>query len=82
MSPGCLELPKMRYTISFFSALLVYVILKFIHTSVSKKIKQEPLSLLGFTRRLLQGHLPLEWQAFIQQFSRTLVFMPFLDIIS
>ena len=28
-----------------FSALLVYVILKFIHTSISKRIKQEPLSL-------------------------------------
>ena len=56
-----------------FSALLVYVILKFIHTSISKRIKQEPLS--GFTRRLLQSHLPLEWQVFIQQFCCALVFI-------
>lgn len=58
-----------------FAALLVYVVLKFIYTFICKKIKQKPLSLLGFTRQLLYGQLSIEWVGFIQEFCRTSVFV-------
>lgn len=58
-----------------YSALLVYVILKFTYTSIAKKIIDKPLSLLGFTRRLLENNLPLEWHFYIQQFCHTLLFV-------
>jgi len=58
-----------------FAALLVYVFLKFIYTFICKKIKQKPLSLLGFTRQLLYDQLSIEWVGFIQEFCRTSVFV-------
>ena len=48
-----------------FAALLVYVVLKFIYTFICKKIKQKPLSLLGFTRQLLYDQLSIEWIGFM-----------------
>ena len=45
-----------------FSALIAYVLLKFLHTGGHKKNNCKCLSLAGFTRQLLCATLPIEWR--------------------
>lgn len=45
-----------------FAAMIAYVLLKFIHVQGGKKKQAKPLSFGGFTRLLLCGCLPIEWQ--------------------
>lgn len=49
-----------------YAALLTYVILRFTHSYISKKVRYEKLSFISFTRRLLYTNLPMEWIAHIQ----------------
>lgn len=58
-----------------YAALLAYVILKFIHATIIKKISYKKLqfSLLEFTRKLIDNNLPAEWIVQLQYFSRTIV---------
>lgn len=58
-----------------YAALLSYVILRFIHLSISKTIRERKLSFLGFTRRLTQNDLPLEWRANLNHFLRRIAFL-------
>ena len=44
-----------------FSALIAYVLLKFLHTEGHKKNNCKRLSFAGFTRRFLCATLPIEW---------------------
>lgn len=45
-----------------FSALIAYVLLKFLHTEGHKKNNCKRLSFAGFTRQLLCTTLPIEWR--------------------
>ncbi|WEZ06598.1 IS4 family transposase [Priestia flexa] len=50
-----------------FTALIAYVLLKFLHIQGSKKNTQKPLSFAGFTRLFLCATLPLEWRIAIYE---------------
>ncbi|MED4292705.1 IS4 family transposase [Priestia megaterium] len=50
-----------------FTALIAYVLLKFLHRQGSKKNTQKSLSFAGFTRMFLCATLPLEWQIAIHE---------------
>lgn len=45
-----------------FSALIAYVLLKFLHTEGHKKNNCKRLSFAGFTRQLIYATLPIEWR--------------------
>lgn len=50
-----------------FSALIAYVLLKFLHTEGHKKNNCKRLSFAGFTRQLLCATLPIEWHMGIKE---------------
>lgn len=50
-----------------FSALIAYVLLKFLHTEGHKKNNCRRLSFAGFTRQLLCDTLPIEWRIGIKE---------------
>jgi len=50
-----------------FTALIAYVLLKFLHIQGSKKNTRKPLSFVGFTRLFLCAILPLEWRIVIYE---------------
>lgn len=46
-----------------FSALIAYVLLKWLYTKTSKERIFEKLSFISFQRKLLEGNLPIDWQS-------------------
>lgn len=52
-----------------FSALIAYVLLKFLHTNGSKGTYCKPMSFAGFLRLLLCDDLPMEWRVKIRELS-------------
>ncbi|OXS64674.1 IS4 family transposase [Priestia filamentosa] len=50
-----------------FTALIAYVLLKFLHIQGSKKNTRKSLSFTGFTRLFLCATLPLEWRIAIHE---------------
>ncbi len=50
-----------------FSALIAYVLLKFLHAEGRKKNNCKHLSLAGFTRQFLYVTLPIEWRIAIKE---------------
>lgn len=50
-----------------FTALTVYVLLKFLHVQSGKKNNRKSLSFTGFTRLFLCDALPLEWRICVKE---------------
>jgi Transposase DDE domain len=50
-----------------FAALIAYVLLKWLHVNIQKKIQRKPLSLIGFQRLLLCDVLPFEWRIALKE---------------
>jgi hypothetical protein len=62
-----------------FAALLAYVIVNFVHETLSRKTQQR-LSLLSFSRKLLNYQLPWEWHVAIQNLFTFFNLHCFLDV--